>query len=234
MAKKDSGGQLKSKDIDRLIQQQIAANRIGQNTPTGSLDFAGGTANVTLSPAEQAILEQSQMARLLAGQTATGRFAALGTDRADVEKASFDRIANLINPQFDRREAQLRQRLANQGLPQTSRAFGAEMGRFEDTYGQALEQAALAATLAGGAEESRIVATIMSMLGLGQPAQPQFINVPQVQVPFQQPGGGGSAGPLPGLLGLAGLAAGPMTGTGVVGSQLGFTAGSQLPFLFGG
>ena len=211
---KESSGSLKQKDIDRLVQAQISANRIGQNTPTGSLDFSGGTANTTLSPQEQAILEQNQIARLLAGKQAEAQFGDIAGGRDAVEKASFDRAIALMGPELASRETQLRQRLANQGLPQSSNAFNAELGRFSDAQNRSLEQAALAATLAGGQEQSRTVANILSLLGLGQPAQPQFFNVPQVTIPVNQPQQG--ANPLMGALG--GAAAGaPLGPWGIAG-----------------
>jgi hypothetical protein len=105
------------------------------------------------------------------------------------------------------------------------------LGRFEDTQNRAIEQAALSATLAGGAEESRIVQTILSMLGYAQPAMPQFVNTPQITVPFPQEQQG--ANPLSGLLALGGLGAGAALG-GPAGASLGFQAGGSAPLLFGG
>ena len=64
----------------------------------------------------------------------------------------------------------MQQRLANQGLPQASRAYSAETGRFDDTRNRATEQAAMQAILAGGAEQSRLLQDLIgtSQAGMGQ------------------------------------------------------------------
>lgn len=94
-------------------------------------------------------------------------------ERSRVEGATFDRMMSLLNPELARGEEALRQRLANQGLPQASRAATAELGRFEDTSNRAREQAALAAVLAGGDEQSRILGDLLttSAAGMGQAQQ---------------------------------------------------------------
>ena len=158
-----------------------------------------------------------------------GRFADLGSTRGDVESAHFNRAMNLLNPQLDRREDQLRQRLANQGLPQTSGAFNREMGRFETGTNEALQQAALASVLAGGAEELRGIGNILSLLGLAQPVMPQFMNTPAITVPFSQPQQGPS--PLSGLMGLGGAALGSFGEP--QGALAGYQIGTNAPGAFG-
>src|SRR5690606_8443568 len=122
------------------------------------------------------------------------------------------------------------------GLPQTSRAFESEFGRFEDARNRALEEAALASVLAGGQEQSRLfgldLATqqavaaqraqqlneVLARLGLTQVQAPTFMPNPLagVQVPITgQTGGGGSLG-----AGLAGGLSGAATGA-QIGSMLG-------------
>jgi len=242
----DMGGP-KPLDTNALVNQQLRANTWNQYSPFGSVEYTldqGGDRNdnavrMTLSPAERQILEQQQAGRLLAGQTAEGRFADLGSSRQAVEEAQFNRMLALMNPEFDRRERALQQRLANAGLPSSSGAYGREYGTFEDARNRSLEQAAYAATAAGGAEETRIAQLIMQLLGAGSPMQPGSLPLPPpVTIPIQQEQS--SPGPLPGLLGLAGLGAGAGLGfatgnplLGLQGSQAGFGIGSQLPYLFG-
>ena len=57
---------------------------------------------------------------------------------------------SLMNPEFDRQEGQMQQRLANQGLPQSSEAYTAETGRFGDTRNRAMQEAAMAAVRPAG------------------------------------------------------------------------------------
>ena len=219
-------------ETQQIIDTQARANRVNQITPFGSLRFTGSnrdTARLRLSPEQQAILEQQQIGQLLGAETATGRLGDLGASRQAVEQATFDRLTGLLSPEFERDERRLRQRLANQGLPQTSGAFDSELERFEDRVDRRREEAALASIMAGGQEESRVASMVLGLLGAGNPNIP-LINVPQVTVPVNQPTEG--ANPMAGLLGLGGLAVGGLVG-GVPGAGLGFAAGSQAPGLLG-
>lgn len=162
----------KAPDPAEIARQQARANRLNQRTPFGSLRFfdpgqelpGGGTAEratavTELSPELEAIT------RLL-GQRGVEQAEGLPDPNAPVfgdlpgleidpaareraEQATFDRALSLLNPQFERREEALRQRLANQGLPQASRAFESEVGEFRRERSRAEEQAALASVLAG-------------------------------------------------------------------------------------
>jgi len=236
MGKSSGNGSLGQGEIQQIIEAQARANRIDQTTPTGSIEYSRGgrQATLTLSPQEQALLQQSQMARLMAGQAATERLGGLGSGREAVEGAYYDRILRLLRPEMDRREGQLRQRLANQGLPQSSLGFGNEIGRFEDARNQALEQAALAAVLAGDEEETRVAQMILSLLAAGQPGTVPALNVPQITVPVNQPGGGGG---IPrGQAALGGAASGAATGAsfGPWGAAIGGGAGGLLGLAAGG
>ena len=76
-----------------------------------------------------------------------------------------------MNPEFKRNEAAMQQRLANQGLPQASRAYTAETARFDRTRNRAMEEAAMSAVLAGGGEQSRMLADLLAPhTGIGQAA----------------------------------------------------------------
>jgi hypothetical protein len=115
--------------------------------------------------------------QMLGGQNTADAFSG---ERDRVEQATFDRMASLLNPEFARQEGAMLQRLSNQGLPQASRAYASETGRFDDTRNRALESAALSAVLAGGTEQSRLLADLLgtSQVGMGQ-AQQQRQNLNQ-------------------------------------------------------
>lgn len=144
-------------------QQATEANRVNTNTPYGSLKYTQDTANpnkwtadVTLSPEQQKLLNQQNQTSLgLAGlqNSATGRVAdsmANPFDMGSLAKAPIDAgttaqeaIMKRLQPQFDRSEEQLRSRLANQGIMQGSDAYNAEVGNFTQGKNDAYSQAAL-------------------------------------------------------------------------------------------
>jgi hypothetical protein len=230
----DLGGPQKLNTAD-LINQQARANRVGTVSPFGSVTYyedQGGPRNdtraeIVLSEPQQQILDQQQRAQLLSGQTAVGRLGSFGDDaaasRAATEQAYFDRAAGLLRPEFDRREAAMQQRLANQGLPQTSGAYNREAGRFETGVNQAFNQLALEAVMQGGAEETRMLNQILALMGgAGQVQQPEIFAPGAVDVlrPYalnqdaaaqQQAFAGDIIG---GLLGAGGYAAGSYLGRG--------------------
>lgn len=224
-------------DISKLIDMQMKANRVSTVTPFGSVTHQidqGGPRNdnrvtVSLSPEQQAILEQQQLGQLLSGQLGAQRLGSMG-DGSNVQQAVFDRGMSLLNPVFERREDQLRQRLANQGLPQSSGAFTRELGRFDTGVNQELERLAMSSVLAGSNEQTSELNRIMALLGRGQAILPQAQQVAPVNVPYNPPQQGAS--PLSGLLALGGAGLGGAFG-GLPGAQFGFTAGGSAPGLFG-
>lgn len=218
-------------EIDALIKTQARVNRVDQVTPTGSLTFSGknrNTATTTLTPEQQALLEQLQSAQLRGGGVAEDRLGQLAQGRDAVQQATFDRALGLLSPELDRREAALHQRLANQGLPQASRAFGAEVGRFEDTSNRALQELALSSVLAGGAEETRMAQLALGLLTGAQPAGVPLISTPEITVPINEPGG--SMSPLQGALGGAATGAGTGATFGPWGALIGAGAGGLLGY----
>ena len=184
-----------------VAQAQAEANRINQFTPFGTLEFSGknrNTATTTLSPDQQQILDlqenliQSLGGRglSLAGQLPSGPLSFSGLpqiptdlqdDRANVEQAVFDRGRRLLDPVFETQERRLRDRLANQGLPQGSEAFTSEL----DTFGRGRDEALLNlssdAVRAGGAEQSRLLSDALS--GRGQLINEQLVGRSQ---PFNE------------------------------------------------
>ncbi|MGE0853292.1 MAG: hypothetical protein AB7O44_27395 [Hyphomicrobiaceae bacterium] len=234
-AKGGGGGGFKAREIEQIVNAQTQANRVNQNTPTGTVRYSGNTVTTRLSPEQQALLEQQQIGQLMAGETAAARLGQLGAGRDAVERATFDRGMSLLNPVLEQRERALTQRLANQGLPQTSGAYDREMGRYERGVNNQLEQLAMSAVMAGGQEESRLANMILGLLGAGTPAGIPMINVPQVTVPVNQPNSGGG-NPALGFLaggGAGAAAAAPLAATNPwalpigagIGGLLGLAAG---------
>ena len=229
---KETSNNLKTKDVERLLQLDAEYNRVHQKTPLGSLTYSGNTATTTLTPQQQALLEQQQITQLLAGQTAEGRLQGFGTSGDAVQQGVFDRAMSLLSPEFARREESLRQRLANQGLPQSSAGFNAELGRFDDSYNRALQDAATSAVLAGSQEQTAELNRILGLLQGGQVSMPQFANVPQVTAPVAT-GQGQKADPLSLILGLGGGALGAYFG-GPAGATAGYQIGSGAGQAFQG
>lgn len=150
-------------------QQQQAMNMIGQNTPWGSLDYQqtgtqtiigpdgksytipNYTANVSLTPEQQAIFDQSQVAQTNLAGLAADQSAAL-RDRlnnpfeftnSDAEQWAYDLASPRILEQQAQNEAQLRTTLANKGIREGSAAWDAEMARLTNANTDQLNQLAL-------------------------------------------------------------------------------------------
>ena len=150
-------------------QQQQAMNMIGQNTPWGTLDYqqTGSTwitdptgkrievptytANVNLSPEQQAIFERTQAAEGNLAQIAQDQSEWLGdylkepfefTNR-DAEEWAWDLAAPRILQQQQQNEQALRTRLINSGLRPGTAAWDAEMTRLTNANTDQLNQLAL-------------------------------------------------------------------------------------------
>ena len=76
--------------------------------------------------------------------------------REDVERATFDRMFNMVEPQFRQQREQLTQNLVNRGIPIGSQAYNDAMNRMEQEQNRSRENFALTATREGGAEQSRL------------------------------------------------------------------------------
>lgn len=70
-------------------------------------------------------------------------------DTPDIAKAQYQKTVNLLQPQFDRQNKDIEQRLANQGLPIGSEAYNEAYQQHEQNQNQALSNAALDATTQG-------------------------------------------------------------------------------------
>ena len=105
----------------------------------------GGLAEQGLGRVGEAIEKPFDMSGAPDMVTSVGDYA---MDRQRVEDAMMARL----NPQLERDEASLRQRLSNQGLTQTHEAYGADM----DAFGRERNDARLAAIMGAGQEQSRL------------------------------------------------------------------------------
>ena len=76
--------------------------------------------------------------------------------RDEVEQATFDRMHRMVAPQFQQQREQMKQNLVNRGIPIGSQAYNDAMNRMEQEQNRAMENFALTATQAGGAEQSRL------------------------------------------------------------------------------
>lgn len=183
-------------DIEKMLQQQSQYNRLDQYTPYGSLTYSGPDRNVVnfqLSPEYQNILSGQQGLSQTLLQNAQQRANQLPTsyDFGDASRQAqqsvFQSMTDLLNPEFQRQEESLRQRLANQGLPTNSQAGSTELGIFNDQRNRALTNAARQAVLAGNERQNQLfnqqganLGQIMQMLGASG-------NVPTMQN-FYSPG----------------------------------------------
>jgi len=168
--------------IGPLLDRITELNRIETHTPFGSQTFSGDNRNVsnlTFSPEiqrqfdlqskitegtlEQALERQGKFGDIpkVPSSVDFSKISQLPTDLSaqgrELEKATFTRGSDLLNRQFDRNEERLRNRLANQGLPQGGEAFTDELGRFETTRNEAFQNLALDSVAAGRNEQSRLL-----------------------------------------------------------------------------
>jgi len=123
-------------------------------------DFRGTQEQIGTSLADSALNRAGQVQEGpmdLSALTALPGNDDFGAERSRVEDAQFQRATNLLNPQFDRQERQLRNDLANRGQPiATGTAGGQEFDIFNENRNRSMQDAAFQAVLAGGQEQSRL------------------------------------------------------------------------------
>jgi len=139
------------------------ANRVNYYTPYGNQTWSRDASNpnqwstsINLSPEQQQLLNQQNKTSLgLAGvqDSATNRVGETlgqGFDTSTLPQAPVnagqtgqDAIMARLQPQFDRSEEGLRNRLANQGIMQGSEAYNSELDTFNRGKNDAYSQAAL-------------------------------------------------------------------------------------------
>ena len=142
--------------------------------------------NTTLSPEQQAIADQNNLASLnlatlgntlsgTLGNQLTGNFR-LGNEA--VESRLFDLGRQRLDPMFARRDEDLRTRLANQGIKAGSLAYDREMNnqgqQQNDAYNQLLLQGRGQATNELLTEDNQRINQISALLSGGQVSQPNF------------------------------------------------------------
>lgn len=138
------------------------ANRINQYTPYGNIIYTPGVngdqdqwrSDVQLSPTGQQLLNYQNTAALDFGDQAVKGLSRVDQSFSrpfdygsvkDVQDAAYGAQTSRLDPQFARSEQQLRQDLANKGIPVGSEAWNAEMDAFNRSKADAYTQARTAA-----------------------------------------------------------------------------------------
>lgn len=190
-------------------QQQQAMNMVGQNSPYGTLDYTQTgtttildpngrpvqipqyTANVKLTPGQQAIFDQTQEAEgnlaelansqsewlqgYLGKATDTSGLPALQSTYAGADDFSADRqrvedaLFSRLTPQLQQDEDRLRTQLINSGIRPGTPAYTAEMARL----GQARNDARQQVVLGAGQEQNRLVGLARDAASFGNAARGQ-------------------------------------------------------------
>lgn len=140
----------------QAVNAQTQANRANTSTAFGGTQWSQDptTGQWTMSNQfapgmQQSVdLAQQQLADALRGGLPTGEQA-----RDQAINAAYGQASSRLDPAFDQREAQLRSRLANQGLDPTSQAYQTELVNFgrdrNDAYTSAMNSAIGQGTQAG-------------------------------------------------------------------------------------
>lgn len=181
-------------DPNQIAHLDALYNRINTYTPLGNLTYGGENLNeatLTFSPSQQKqfdlqnqitlgglqqALERQMGLTQLPGLTQGLDFSglpAIGDVDSEVEQATFDRISNLLNPEFERQESKLRSSLASRGIATDAALADTELGRFSRGRDEALQQAAFQAVSMGRDEALR-----QRQQGIGE----QLQNLQQQQV----------------------------------------------------
>lgn len=156
----------------------ITASAGGTSIPTAFADV--GREQRTFGDAGQL-----QNALNFAGISQLPGIGDFSADRQRVEQAIYSRL----EPQFQRDEAAMRSRLANQGITPGSEAYNRDL----DAFNRAREDARQQAILAGGAEQSRLFGLGLAarQQGVGENVkQGEFANAAQAQAYLQALGRG--------------------------------------------
>lgn len=196
--------------------QQTALYNFGLNNPNttsplGNLTFTTDTSNpnepqtsenISLSPAEQTLLNQYEANQTQQGSTAgtalnnvTGMMntpynlagavqptmsqANQQQDLTNSENALYGQQTQFLDPQFNNEQAQLTSQLANQGIPMGSAAYNNAMTQFANQKQQAYQGAMDSATSGGAAYQAQL-----SQTGLANQAQQAQLYTQQYQEPL--------------------------------------------------
>ena len=196
--------------------QQTALYNFGLNnpsltTPLGNISYSvnnsdpnnpTSSASITLSPAEQAILNQNQANVQQQGanaQTAQSNVTNLlqtpynlqgnipqtlsgGNQQQDLQNAEnslYSQQTQYLDPQFQQEQQQLQSQLADQGIPQGSAAYNTAMQNYNLQKQQAYQSAMNSATSGGAAYQAQLNQT-----GLANQAQQAQLYTQQYQEPL--------------------------------------------------
>lgn len=149
-----------------------------------------GSATLQLTPELQSIFDkQLQVSGITLDEALRrqGELSNLGElpspDRGKYESLLFQRSRGLLDPVFQEQERAMRDRLANQGLPTTSEAYGYDQGQFFDERNQAYERAALEATLGAGDYMSQEINNAAALRSIPFNEIAALLGIQQVQPP---------------------------------------------------
>lgn len=185
-------------------------NRVDQNTPYGSSTYTVGTnpdgspkytQNVTLSPAQQGLLNSTQQGEQTLANTAINSLGTVqnaystpfsyggpqiqsqvngGQSQADAIKQAQDAAYNsqtqYLDPQFAQTEDHTRTQLANQGLQQGDKAYDDAILNFNNQKQQAYQSAQNSAVQSGDAEQNTLYGQGLSSANLNNSASAQSLN----------------------------------------------------------
>lgn len=151
------------------------------------------TATTTLSPEQQAILDQTQAAELNLGSIANERSNFLKDYLAqpfNVNSATEAKLNELgsarLDPRFAREQEALRTQLISSGIRPGTAAYSAALNDFGQTKNDAYNQLALTgrqqAFQEASYERNQPLNEIGALLSGSQVQGPQFVNTPQTQV----------------------------------------------------
>lgn len=175
-----------------LTYQQTGTNRF-QDAKGNWVETPKYTATTTLSPQQQAILDQTQSANLNLGTIANERSAFLKDYlskpfdvNAATEQKLYDLGAKRLDPRFAQQQEGLRTQLINSGIRPGSAAYTSAMRDFEESRNDAYNNLALTgrqqAFNEASYERSQPLNEIGALLSGSQVQQFQPISTPQTSV----------------------------------------------------
>jgi hypothetical protein len=152
---------LDQQERNQIDLGRIAGGRLSQVEGQGALDLSGLPGQVTSTPASQFRTDVGAPSVAQRGVDLSGVTdlpTDLSAERRRVEDTLYGSATRQLDPQFQREEEALRTRLINSGNTEGSEAWRNAMDEFsrrkEAAYGDARDRA----ILAGGGEESRMLA----------------------------------------------------------------------------
>ncbi len=182
----------------------LKTGSVNQFSPYGSVTYtrdANGVPTAETSklsaPLQTTFDETNATRNALLGTaktTAATPWALPDTSRAsEVEKALYDRKLAMVSPEMDAAQARLDRTLVERGLPVGSEIYDTEMNRNDQSRSNTLASLSQDATLAGGAEEDRLLRNSLAeraqpfneaaaFAGGTQVAVPQFGATPNAQI----------------------------------------------------